>query len=271
MKNNESTGSCKLSIGISILALAAAGASYFAPKKAGPEDASTFDEKVKCILLDVAKQDPQVFMDAIGEGFAKKKDDAVKQLASEVGTHKDEIDAQCMKFGDLGSKKVIICFFDPLCSHCVEFQQNMLKIIDANKGICFKLMPVGVLGDDSIRLAKVLITLYAAHQDKVLKFINELVNGKGEMDKSAIEEALKKVEVDIKEIEGMMEESDKKLIANGKLAEQLKLPFVPGIFAVVGAQIVSVQSTDIDQLIGVFDQNSQPEEKLAEEPAAKAG
>jgi protein-disulfide isomerase len=218
---------------------------------------SKFNEKVKEIVVDVVKQDPQLLMDAMGEGISKKREEAVKQLAVEVGAHKTEIDKQCMKFGKLDSKKTIICFFDPLCKHCVEFQKNMVKLIEANKDVCFKLLPVDVLGDDSRTLARVYISAYQESPKQALKFIKEIISKDNEMDKNGIEAALKNAGCDVKKIEDLALEADKRLAENGKLAEELKLPVVPMIFASVGSQIATVLQTDAEQLLAALEDVAQ--------------
>ena len=252
MERNSSN--CKLSLIISIIALIIASMSYFCPKKAtDPLSASTFDEKVKGIIIDTIKQDPQLLMDAMGEGIAKKREAAIGELTNGVLDKSSEITKQSMKFGELSSKTNVVCFFDPLCKHCNDFQRSMTKLVKAKKDVCFKTIPVAVLGDDSVTLAKVYISVYEKSPEKALTFIEKITSLEGDINKSEIEKALKTAGLDPKEIEGMLTDSDKKLIANGKLAEALKIPVVPAIFIVKGKEVSILQTTGIDQLLAAIE------------------
>ena len=252
MERNSS--SCKLSLIISIIALIIAAASYFCPKKSTDLlNSSTLDEKVKGIMIDTVKQDPQLLMDAMGEGIAKKREAAIGELTNGILDKSSDITKQSMKFGELSSKTNVVCFFDPLCKHCIDFQKSMSKIVKAKKDVCFKMIPAAVLGDDSVTLAKVYIAVYDKSPEKALTFIEKITSSEGDINKSEIEKALKTAGLDPKEIEGMMTDADKKLIANGKLAETLKIPVVPAIFVVKGKEVNILQSTGIDQLLAAIE------------------
>ena len=241
---------CKCGVVLSLIALVIAGATYFYPKKtADPCSSSTFDEKVKSIVLDVVKQNPQLLMDAMGEGIAKKREETLKKLVDDVSEKGAEVSKLCLKYGKLDSKTTLTCFFDPLNEHCIEFLRSMVKLVKAKKDVCFKMMPVAVLGDDSILLSRVYIAAYDKNPEKSLTFIDKIVNSDGNMDKAAIEKALKAAGLDNKEIEGMMNDSDKKLIENGKFAESLKIPVVPAIFLHRDGKVTLLQTTDTEQLI----------------------
>lgn len=247
---NKNSPVCKLSLIISVFALIFASASYFFPKKVtDPLTAATLDEKVKGIIIDTVRQDPQMLMDAMGEGIAKKREAAIGELTHSVLDKSSEINKQSMKFGELASKNAIVCFFDPLCKHCVDFQKSMIKLVKSKKDACFKLIPVAALGDDSITLAKVYLAAYEKGAEKALTFIEKIISTEGDITKAEIEKALKTAGLDPKEIEGMMPDADKKLVSNGKLAETLKLPVVPAIFVVRGKEVNILQATGTEQLL----------------------
>ncbi|MDR2667117.1 MAG: thioredoxin domain-containing protein [Holosporales bacterium] len=239
---------------LSILALGVSLAAYLGQKESAvkPVD-STFDEKVKNVVIDVMRQNPQLLMDAMGEGIAKKREDAIKQLSKDVAEQKTEISEQSMKFGESGSKNVMLCFFDPLCKHCIDFQKSMIKIVRAKKDVNFRLIPVAVLGDDSITLAKVYLAVYDKSAEKAIAFIEKITATDGEMDKAAIEKALKDVGLDPKKIQETMPDVDKKLAANGAIAEKLKIPVVPAVFFIRGSESTMIQATGVDQLLAVID------------------
>lgn len=254
MENNNCSCSLggKLSIILSVLALIIASAAYFFPKKAVSGQDTTFDERVKSVMIDTIKQNPQLLTDAIGEGIAKKREDTIKQLSADVLAQKDELAKQSLKFGNAEAKTSLICFFDPMCKHCIEFQKSMVKILKSKKDVGFKMLPVAVLGEDSVTLAKVYIAVYAKSPEKALTFI-EKITAEATMDKSAIEKALKAAGLTYKDIEGSLSESDKKLANNGMAAEKLRVPVVPLIVLIKDGKASMIQATAVDPLIAAIE------------------
>ncbi|MDR1233980.1 MAG: hypothetical protein LBJ92_02440 [Holosporales bacterium] len=269
-------GCGKFSAVLSVLALMVAAASYYFSQKkvtTAPQEDSIFEERVRNVVIDIVKQNPQLLMDAMGEGIAKKREDSLKQLSVDTFAKRDELDKLSMKFGKLDSKNVILCFFDPLCKHCIAFQKSMLALIQSGADICFKLLPVSVLGEDSVTVAKVYFAVYSRSSEKAKAFIEAITADDGTMDKDGIEKALKAVGISLKDIEGLMTEADAKLIANGRAAESLKIPVVPAIFYIHGLEIKMIQSTNVDQILQVT--SGAPEEapreldaKTTQKPAA---
>ena len=253
MDNNRPTCSggccCKVAGILSALALIVSLGAYFFPKSGSPVDSSTFDEKVKGIIIDTVKQNPQLLMNAMSDGIAKQREEELQQVEKAVAEKKAEIAKQAQKFGKLEAKTSVICFFDPLEKSCIELQKVMLTIVKAKKDVCFKLIPVAVLGDDSVTLAKVYIAVYEKSPEKAVTFIEHITSGKGDMDKAAIDDALKVAGLNSKEIEGMMDDCDKKLAENGKLAESLKIPVVPALFLTQGSEVGMLRLSSADQLL----------------------
>ncbi|NCB50240.1 MAG: hypothetical protein EOM53_06195, partial [Alphaproteobacteria bacterium] len=230
-----------------------AAIAFFNQKK--PADAAgnaAFDDKIKTTVMDLVKQNPQLIMDAMGEGIAKKREETIKQLSNEVFKQKEDIAKQSMTFGAADSKTAVVCFFDPLCKHCIEFQRSMIGIIKSKSDVCFKLMPVAVLGEDSVTLAKLYISIYDKNKEKALAFIEKITEVGGAMDKDAIEKALKSIGLTSKDLEDSLAAADKKLVANGVLAEKLKIPVVPAIFKVVGSDSTMIQATGKDDLLKII-------------------
>ena len=130
----------------------------------------------------------------------------------------------------------------------------MLGVIKSKKDVCFKILPVAVLGDDSVTLAKVYLAAYEKGAEQAIKFIENITSGKGEMDKTAIDKALKVAGLNNKEIEGMMDDCDKKLAENGKMAESLKIPVVPAIFLAKGDKVEMLRLSSADQLLQTLEE-----------------
>jgi protein-disulfide isomerase len=271
MESKGSGGCCKLGTVLSVVALLTALAAYFFPRKEGaPGLDATFDERVKRVVLDTVKQNPQLLMDAMGEGIAKKREDAVKQLGNSVLAQKDALVKQGLSLGKNDSKKLLICFFDPLCKHCIEFQKSAAQLVRGSTDVSIVLIPVGVLGEDSVTLAKVYIAVYEKSPEKALSFI-EAITAHGEaLDKDAIEQALKKVNLTYKEIESLLPEADKKLASNGVVAEKLGIPVVPAIFYIFESKVRMLQTTSAEQIINELNAGADSAATATEQPDGRA-
>jgi hypothetical protein len=138
----------------------------------------------------------------------------------------------------------------------------MIKIVKAKKDVSFRLLPVAVLGDDSVTLAKVYLAIYDESSEKAIEFIEKITATESEIDKATIEKALKGIGLDPKKIQEKMPDVDKKLAANGAIAEKLKIPVVPAIFSVNGSDSTMIQVTGVDQLLAVIE-GKQPENEEA--------
>ncbi len=256
----ENSSLCKVSALISVVALIVAGASYFCPNKT-TEPASDADEKMKSMVINIIRDNPQLIMDAMGEGMAKKREESLKVLADEVANSKDELGKMALTFGDMASKVSIIAFVDPLCKHCMDFQKDLIKIVNSKKGICFRILPVAVLGEDSVTLSNVYYAVYEKNAEKALAFIDYVVNSKDPLDKAGIEKGLKSVGMSTSDIEAILPDCDKKVIANGKKAEALRVPVVPAVFAVVGNKAEMLQNPDVDSIVKLLDAGGVAEEQ----------
>jgi protein-disulfide isomerase len=229
----------------------AIGACFFQKRCTGGSDAA-FQEKVKNVVIDVAKQNPQLLVDAIGEGVSKKREDAIKQMSANVKARMEEIDKHSMKFGETKSTRTVVCFFDPLCKHCIEFQKNMVQMVEKKADVCFKIVPVAILGEMSTKLAKTYIALHEVAPAKTLAFLGAIVKTKGEIKETTIKAAVEEQALKMQEVEGKMLEAEKKLIENDTLAEGLGIPVVPAIFVSTGGEFDMAQSASQEQLLGML-------------------
>lgn len=254
----------RLPLLISVLALVAAVFAYVYPKKSDSIDSAS-DDKMKTLVVNVIRENPQLIMDAMGEGMAKKREDAIKKLASDVGANKDTLTKMGMKFGDSAAKTSVIAFMDPFCKHCIEFQKDVIKLVQAKKAVNFVLLPVAVLGEDSITLAKIYYAVYEHSPEKALAFIEAIVNSKDPVDKDVIEKALKSVDLSSKEIESLLPAADEKIIANGKKAEELRVPVVPAVIYVTGKEAEMLENPNMDTILKVIETGGNS--STAEEPS----
>ncbi|MDR1609854.1 MAG: thioredoxin domain-containing protein [Holosporales bacterium] len=243
----ESCASCgKVSVALSVLALAVAVVGYFRPY--GKPGAEISDDQIRDAVLNAIKANPQVIVDAMGEGMAIRRDEEFKKLAEKIEGNKAEVDKLCMTFGKKESKNVVTCIIDPLCKHCVEFLKSMVKMSAAGHDVCFKLVPVAVLGADSVTIAKIYISCYEKNPVGALKVIEAVVNCKRELSKDVITQILKDAGFNSAEIESMMNAADAKIARNGEFAERMGIPLVPAIFVSTQNGVKFVQATSIEQI-----------------------
>jgi protein-disulfide isomerase len=242
--------SSKIAIGVSVGALVVALCSYFCPHN---KPCGSDCDHIKESVVKVIKNDPQVIMDAMGEGMARKREDAIKHLAKNVEENKTALIEMGMTFGNKSAKTTFIAFVDPLCKHCIEFQKDVIKVLKSGKNACFHILPVAVIGDDSVTLAKIYYAVYVKSPEKALSFIENIVNSSEAIDKEGIEKSLKSVGLSSKDIEKELPDGDKKVISNGKKAEELGVPFIPAVFSIVGQNSEIVKSPNIESMIKIIE------------------
>ena len=110
---------------------------------------------------------------------------------------------------------------------------------------------IGVLRDPRDLLADIDLdaVVKSDTREEIIKFIESVTSKKGDMDKKAIEASLKAAGLDNKEIEGMMDDCDKKLAENGQLADSMKLPLVPAIFTLKDGKATMLRLSSAEQLL----------------------
>lgn len=210
--------------------------------------------KIKEIVIDTIKQNPQLVMDTMGDGLAQQREAAIKQVIDDVKANKDEIAVNSLLFGKIGAKAKVICFFDPLCKHCILFQHSMMDIIKLNKEIEFQLIPVAVLSEDSAVIAKLYIAAYDIDRQKSESFIKKLIELGEHPDMQSTEKALISSGYSMSEIEKKMPDAEKRLIANTNFAQKIKLPVVPGIFLMNNSNVIINQDAMASSILKFFEE-----------------
>ncbi|MDR1488185.1 MAG: thioredoxin domain-containing protein [Holosporales bacterium] len=258
MENRCTNG--KLALGVSIVAFGISVCSYFCPKETecsclsqkGSEQGG-HNDKLKENVIAVIKNNPQAIMDAMGEGMAKKREDTIKKLEKDVVSNKDELTKMGLKFGDTKSKITVLAFVDPVCEHCMNFEQDLVKIVKSKKSVNFVILPVAVIGADSVTLAKVYHAIDEVNPAKTIEFIEVIASSKEPINKNGIEKALKSIGLSYKDIESHLESGDKKIAENGKMAKKLEVPVVPAVFIIDGNNSVMMQEPSMDGILQAID------------------
>jgi protein-disulfide isomerase len=256
MKHGSYSSCGKISCLISFIALAVAIVGYFFPKSAIKESQQEDEEKLKAFFLRAMKENPQAIMAAMSDGINAKKEEEFKKVAENIKNNLKEVNDKSMILGNKDAQKGFICFYDPLCPHCKVFQQSMLQILQGRKDVFFKLLPVAVLGANSIVLAKVIISCYSLAKNKVLAVMQNMLNESGTLDHDSIIRVLQKAGVDHQAIAQNDTEANAKLMDNGSLAEQLGIPIVPAVLFECNRNISTISYIDEQSLKNYLDGNS---------------
>ena len=208
-----------------------------------PTQTATIDDsKIRSAIIDVIKNDPQMLIDAMSAGIAKQRSDMTKQQALEVTKYENEITKASYSLGDKKAKTSVICFFDPLCGGCIEFQKTMVDILQQNKSVLFHLVPVAVLGSKSEELAKIYYEIVAEDSDKLLAFIAEIVK-----DPSDVDLALRKISISKSNLSKYNDIADKKMVSNLSLFDKIHATAVPAMF--IKSESGNFTSIEEDELI----------------------
>ncbi|MDR0552498.1 MAG: thioredoxin domain-containing protein [Holosporales bacterium] len=245
----DNCGLGKFALVLSVIAVGVSGYSCLKKCKCG-DSASDLDSKIEAMVGDIISKKPDIIMEAMSKGVAQKREESIKQLGADVAASKDEISKLAMNFGPSSAKASVFAFIDPTCKHCIEFEKEFLKILDSKKDIGFKVVPVAVLGEDSVMIGKVYYALYSKSPEKALKFIKFVANSKNTLDKTAIEKGLKSIGADYdKDVEPNLSAADERLAKNGELAQKIGVPVVPAVFIVEGSKAEMLQNPTAEIII----------------------
>ena len=170
-----------------------------------------------------------MLIDAMSAGIVKQRAETAKQQALDVNKYQKKIISTSYTLGAPDSKKAVICFFDPICSGCIDFQKIMVKSLQQKKDICFHILPVVALGEHSEEITKLYHTVYAKEPDKFINFIDAITQ-----DISDINKALTTIKFDKNNIQQFENTVNQKMTENIEWLEKLHITSVPCIFVLNG-------------------------------------
>ena len=218
---------------ILILALTSCVLSVMALNKANKfcsvKENDNIEERIKTEVKEVITKNPQLILDAISQGLVDKRDNLLKQSATNVEANKADIIKSAIRIGDVNSKATAICFFDPTGVPCKEAQKIIANMIKTNKSVCFYIVPVSVLGNNSEKVTKVYYQLQELDKqkssNKLVEFLQEISKEGATVDK-----VLDIIKVNKNELNKYSEVAKTKMASNRELLEKLKVSSLPAIF-----------------------------------------
>lgn len=218
---------------ILILALASCVLSVMALNKANKfcsvKENDNIEERIKTEVKEVITKNPQLILDAISQGLVDKRDNLLKQSATNVESNKADIIKSAIRMGDVNSKATAIFFFDPTGTPCKEAQKIIANMIKTNKSVCFYLIPVSILGENSEKVTKVYYQLQELDKQKSSNKLGEFLQ---EISKegATVDKVLDIIKVNKHELNKYSEVSKTKMASNRELLEKLKISSLPAVF-----------------------------------------
>jgi protein-disulfide isomerase len=186
-------------------------------------------------------KNPEVIVEAVAEYQKGMQAKSTEESKKAVAANKQAIydNPFIPSVGDKNAKVAVVEFFDYNCSAC----KFAFKAIDAamkgeHKDVRFIFMEYPIFGEQSVRIAKIGLSIYALAPEKYYDFHSHMMEHKGSV---TVEEALtyaEKIGVKRADIEKEMAKPKYEEIhkANAELGEKLKVSGTP--FMIIGDEVV---------------------------------
>ena len=224
------------------------------PKKHLFNDAQKTE--IQQILLDTIREKSEQFVNAVNDGMQSQQDKVRQNLQKTATTNNKRLLEASIPLGNIQANVKLVAFIDPLCPHCQNFEKLALSTLQHRQDVVFHLIPMAVLGENSVTVCKALITAAKLSPQKFNNFIKKLVDKYNKLDKGKLSALVKEVGLDAKKFEKELnsEEVHKKLSSNIALAEELKIPGVPTIFVVQeNGELQVMPPTDVKDFNKIID------------------
>jgi protein-disulfide isomerase len=212
--------------------------------------------EIQQILFDTIREKSQLFIGAVNEGMQSQQDKVRQDIQKAATTHSKRLLDASIPLGNPQANVRLVAFIDPLCPHCQVFETMALSILQQRQDVVFHLIPIAILGEDSAIVSKAVIAAAKLSPQKFNLFIKKLVEKYSKLNKAKLGSLVKEAGLDAKKFEKELnsKEVHEKLTSNTALAEELKLPGVPAIFAIQGnGEFVVVPPTDAKDFGKIID------------------
>ncbi len=215
-----------------------------AKKNAAPAVVS--EEGVMAVLTN----NPQLIIDALQRGEAKRQEEARAQAQKLVAENIDEINNYEVSpvIGNEKGEVTVVEFFDFACGYCHKLAPTLMNILDKNADVRLVLKPLFFLSPQSQYAAK---ALYAAdEQGKAKEFYVNIMENPGQLSEAKIDELAVKAGVDLEKMKADMNSAEvsKAMTDTSTLAEKIRVTGVPTL-VVEGNMIQTLSESDIQRAI----------------------
>lgn len=206
-------------------------------------------QEIQEIFLQMIREKPDMFMGAVSDAMQAQQDKMRGDMEKAATNMKDKLLTTGITLGSPKPEVHLIAFFDPMCPHCHDFYRLAAALVEKRKDLAIHIIPVAILGPNSVAMAKILLATSQQGVDKMNSFFLKFVNKTAEIDRAKLLQMAKDSGIDVAKMEKdeLAEATEKTLVSLTQLAEQLKIPGVPTIFGLQkDGKLVIVPPMDID-------------------------
>lgn len=220
--------------GISGLALGIHFADAAESSRFSAADKKAIGEIVRAYLLEhpeILQEAAVAYQDKVEAKAKAKAAETIKKQPKDIFS-----DGYSFAAGDPNASVTVVEFFDYNCGHCREAFPKLMKLLDAKADIriIFKEYPIFDGSDEPAKAA-----LAAARQGKYLEFHRALMSTQGRVGPQAIDDAAKKVGLDLAKLKADMKDPliAARIEANHKLGDELAIDGTPSF--VIGDELLA--------------------------------
>ena len=201
-------------------------------------------------VMAVLTNNPQMIIDALQRGEAKRQEEARAQARKLVAEYIDEINnyEASPVIGNEKGEITVVEFFDFACGYCHKLAPTLMNILEKNSDVRLVLKPLFFLSPQSQYAAK---ALYAAgEKGKTKEFYMNIMENPGQLTETKIDELAVKAGVDLEKMKADMNSAEvaKAMTDTSALAEKIRVTGVPTL-VVEGNMIQTLSESDIQRAI----------------------
>ncbi len=189
-------------------------------------------KEIENIVVNVARDQTEVFMKAISEGMQLQQEKASHELEKNATSEIEAIKKNAVVWGDTKAPLQVFALIDPMCPHCIDFIQNSIEAVTKSKDVAFTIVVAPILGPNSVAVSKVMLASAKQSSDKTKTLMGKFVNKVSELNREKLLAMIKESGINLTKFKADEESPSiqKELEENTALFEKLKIPGVPTLF-----------------------------------------
>jgi len=208
--------------------------------KASPSADAAERARIKEIVREVLKENPELVLDAIQVLEARERDEANNKAAQVLGQHRDQLEhaAGDPIGGNPKGDVTLVEFFDYKCPYCKQVNEQLFETVkqDGRVRVVFKELPI--LGRESLIASHAALASMSQGLDKYVAFHRALLAERGPLDEANVMRIAGTVGLDVAKLKTDMTKStvDERIKRNLELAHELDIRGTPAF--VIGDELI---------------------------------
>jgi len=194
--------------------------------------------RIKAIVREVLKEDPELVLEALQTLEAREHDAADAKSAKIVSQYRDQIehDPSDPVAGNPKGDVTVVEFFDFRCPYCKQVADDMFRTVQEDGKVRLILKDLPILGRDSVTASRA--ALASIGQGKYLAFHHALIAERGPLDEATVLRIAGTVGLDTARLKADMAkpEIEQRIKRNVALAHALDLRGTPAF--VIGDALI---------------------------------